>query len=213
MRNVVCCFIGSSVLTFSFPAISQSCLKNLPSHHSPFLFNNPLSAIAFTISCITGTGSTRANPHKSLSETSETAARHTDQSCFPSVPYQNSSDVPCPFGTGAHTNIVPSLSGTSSRCCEVRRRMPDFFSHILRTVQALRPADRSVLLPHRTGSAENTIIKLRSHRTEFIYDLLISNHKRNSCTGKVVRLGQRIKLHTDLFLPLRGLKDFLFLRR
>ena len=154
MRNVVCCFIGSSVLTFSFPAISQSCLKKPGFTSFSFSFQQSALCDCFYNFLHHRNRFYQGKSHKSLSETSETAARHTDQSCFFHQSIQNSSDVPCPFGTGAHTNIVPCCPEHPSRCCEVRRRMPDFFSHILRTVQALRPADRSVLLPHRTGSAE-----------------------------------------------------------
>ena len=155
MRNVVCCFIGSSVLTFSFPAISQSCLKNLVSHHSPFLFNNPLSAIAFTISCITGTGSTRANRINPLRDFRNCCPAHRSVLFFPSVPYRI---LPM-----YHVLLAPVPIQTSylrcpehpSRCfaksaaeCLISSLI--FFALCKHCV--LRPF--SLSLPHRTGSAE-----------------------------------------------------------
>ena len=97
----------------------------------------------------------------------------------------------CPYKhrTFAVRNIPADAAKSAAECLISSLIFFALCNHcVLRTVQC---CCRTVL-----ERQKNTIVKLRSHRTEFIYDLLISNHKRNSCTGKVVRLGQRIKLHT-----------------
>lgn len=82
MRNVVCCFIGSSVLTFSFPAISQSCLKKSGFTSFSFSFQQSALCDCFYNFLHHRNRFYQGKSHKSLSETSETAAWHTDQSCF-----------------------------------------------------------------------------------------------------------------------------------
>ena len=157
MRNVVCCFIGSSVLTFSFPQFHKL-LKNLASTSFSFSFQQSALCDCFYNFLHHRNRFYQDKSHKSSPRLPETAAWHTDQSCFSISSIQNSSRctmsicAPVPI----QTSYPSAVRNIPADAAEVRRECPNFFSHILRTVQACVLRDRSVLLPHRYWSGRKT---------------------------------------------------------